>query len=48
MARTDDLVALDRAAGEFGAIVGTDVLDREELAIAADHGDHAPPDRDGD
>ena len=36
--RADDLIALDgAAAGEYGTVVGADVLDRVEVAVDVEH-----------
>ncbi len=39
MSRANNFITLYRATGEFFAVVGADIFDREKFAIDVDHGD---------
>src|SRR5271170_6299058 len=47
MARANNFLALDLAAGQWRAVVSADVLDGEIILSAARDGDHAAPDGNG-
>ena len=42
MTRANDFIALDFAAGQFGPIVSTDILNRKVSLAASNNRDHAP------
>src|SRR6266481_6199478 len=47
VARADDFIALDFAAGQLRPVVGANILNRKIVVAAANDGNHAPADRNG-